>query len=427
MLLAWLVLPACRSQPAPGPKDGIHVFEMYSQPFQLDGRYTSMAGPSEDKLVNLVEQERELLWIVGYEAELLEGDSEQEVPARFMCHASLDLRSEHYKATMAPRVMSADRLFTLSQGVTAVEFPAGFGIPIPSDQLLFVRTQVLNLNAEPREGQVRFRIRLRYRKQSELSEPMKALFLVRAPVVKALDPEASHFGGVVSEAGCAVGVNANPEDYLEVDSQGQKFIPHWKISPGRETTKTLITERLNLPADLRVHTIVTHVHPTAESLTLIDLTTMESIYRANVDSSNQGQLEITKIDSYASPEGLLLKKDHQYGLVSVYDNQSGRDLDSMAVMYLYIHDPEYRPPTEFELQTPLPPDTHVLTRTEQEITFKSKTSFALALPFFQGMGEQWARVHSEPQSAEWTSKDGRLILETTDEGTLIRLLPTSTR
>lgn len=421
MVLALLAV-ACRPDPPPGPPDGIHIFEMFTQPFALEGRFTSMAGPSEDKMVKLVGDKRELLWIVGYEAELLKENSDEEVPARFMCHASLDLKSQAYEAAMAPRVMSADRLFTLSQGVTSVEFPPGFGLPIPSDQLLFVRTQVLNLNAEPHSGKVRFRVRLRYRKQSELTRPLKALFLVRAPVVKAVDPEASHFGGVVSEAGCSVGVNANPEAYIEVDSQGQKFIPHWRVSPGRETTKTLITERLNLPADLRVHTIVTHVHPTAESLTLVDLTTLESVYRANVESSHQGQLEISNIDTYSSTEGLLLKKDHQYGLVSVYDNRTEKELDSMAVMYLYIHDPEFLPPSEFEMQTPLPPDSKVVSRSQHGITISSQTSFALALPFYDGLGG-WKRTRSEAQAAEWTSDRGRLIVESQDSGSRIRLLP----
>ncbi len=97
----------------------------------------------------------------------------------------------------------------------------------------------------------------------------------------------------------------------------------------------------------------------------------------------------------------------------------------MAVMYLYIHDPEFLPPTKFELQTPLPPDSKVVSRSEHGVTIDSQTSFALAQPFYDGLGG-WKQVRAEAQVVEWTSPRGRLILETRDEGSRIRLLPAPT-
>ena len=53
---------------------------------------------------------------------------------------------------------------------------------------------------------------------------------------------------------------------------------------------------------------------------------------------------ITSIDEYSSVEGLALFKDHQYELTSTYENTSDHDVDSMAVMYLYMHDKRFKKP-----------------------------------------------------------------------------------
>lgn len=420
LVILVLFLQGCQHSQKQTSVDGVYTKEILSKSFQVDGLYTSMAGPNEDRMTSLLGESRELLWIVGYEATVLKG--EQVAPERFMCHASLDQAAQSYSARMAPRIPAASRLFTLSQGVTKVDFPEGFGLPVASDQVLWVRTQVLNLDAENLDGEVRFRVRIRYRKDSELESPMKALFLVRAPVVKALDPNATHFGGVKSTAGCSVGLNANPENHLEYDSKGQAFIPHWKVKQGRETTKTMITERLGIPDDMRIHTIVTHVHPSAESLTLVDLTKLESVYRAGVKSLEGDKLGIAKINTYSSAEGLLLKKEHDYGLISVYDNQTDRELDSMAVMYLYIHDPDYVSPTPFEMGLPLPPKTIVRLRLEDAVEFLSEVRFDLAKPYYEGgLGKEWTKDSEDEDSVVWKHKKAELLIEREDRQTRISL------
>ena len=53
---------------------------------------------------------------------------------------------------------------------------------------------------------------------------------------------------------------------------------------------------------------------------------------------------VDHVDHFSSGEGVALYSDHEYELVSVYENTSGEDRDSMAVMYLYVLDREYRRP-----------------------------------------------------------------------------------
>jgi hypothetical protein len=104
-----------------------------------------------------------------------------------------------------------------------------------------------------------------------------------------------------------------------------------------------VTEFLNLPFDTTAHYIAVHLHPFAESLELIDRTTGETVFRAKVDGAD-GRIGIDRVDYLESAEGIPFYKDHQYELVSVYDNTSGEAQDSMAVMYLYLLDKNFRRP-----------------------------------------------------------------------------------
>jgi hypothetical protein len=100
---------------------------------------------------------------------------------------------------------------------------------------------------------------------------------------------------------------------------------------------------LRLPYDTTLHYIAVHMHPFAESLELRDLTTDRSVYLSKVRPT-PGKIGIDHVDHFSSAEGIPLYKDHEYELVSVYNNTTGVDQDSMAVMYMYVFDKEYKPP-----------------------------------------------------------------------------------
>jgi hypothetical protein len=55
---------------------------------------------------------------------------------------------------------------------------------------------------------------------------------------------------------------------------------------------------------------------------------------------------LAHVESFSSPEGIPLFKDHEYELVSVYDNTSGVPQDSMAVVNLYMADRAYQGPSK---------------------------------------------------------------------------------
>ncbi|MEZ4240243.1 MAG: hypothetical protein R3F59_29630 [Myxococcota bacterium] len=112
---------------------------------------------------------------------------------------------------------------------------------------------------------------------------------------------------------------------------------------------TNVTKFLNLPYDTTAHYIAVHLHPFAEKLVLKDLTDDKVLFDAKVTPA-EGRVGIERIDHYSSVEGMPLYKDHQYELTSYYNNTSDHDVDSMAVMYLYLRDKKFKKPDLSKLE-----------------------------------------------------------------------------
>jgi hypothetical protein len=91
---------------------------------------------------------------------------------------------------------------------------------------------------------------------------------------------------------------------------------------------------LGLPYDTTVHYIAAHVHPFAESIELRDLTSDETIFKAKATQTSG--VGLASVEHFSSVEGVPLYKDHEYELISVYDNTSSVDQDAMATMLLYL-------------------------------------------------------------------------------------------
>lgn len=325
--------------------------EIVSKPYHIDAIYASMRGPSGFDYASLLDTEKpELVWITGYETEVVDAETEKPLSQEYMCHANLDFdASKHYEHYPTSPPISG-RVFTLSQGQQDIRFPPGMGIPVRSDLQLSLATQVLNLNIQDPDLTVRHKVNIRFVRDSDLDAyrakhpewEMTPLYQTAVQGFKALE-NARYYGVQHDDAdpqelgeGCSVGMSAIEGD-VDEDAHGQKFTAHWVVPPGKETNRTNVTRFLNLPFDTKAYYIATHLHPFAKSLTLNDLTTGETVYVSKAKNS-KGRIGIDELDVYSSYEGIQLKKDHEYELVSVYDNTSGKDIDSMAVLYLYAHD-----------------------------------------------------------------------------------------
>ena len=74
---------------------------------------------------------------------------------------------------------------------------------------------------------------------------------------------------------------------------------------------------------------------------LRDLTADQSLFHSQA-SNLRGKVGLDHVEAYSSVEGIPVFKDHDYELVTVYNNTSEEKQDSMAVMFLYLLDKEFR-------------------------------------------------------------------------------------
>ncbi len=79
---------------------------------------------------------------------------------------------------------------------------------------------------------------------------------------------------------------------------------------------------------------------------LSEVYSIDRIYRSMMGPSSsqseaknfEDRIGLARVDYLESEEGIAVFADHEYEMVSVYDNTTGEDQDSMAVMYMYLWD-----------------------------------------------------------------------------------------
>lgn len=343
----------------------VHTQQVLSKTYTIDKIYRSMEGPSSVERVYLGDPAKpELLWLVGVRTEMVTEDGKTPQLPELMCHVNVDLDPVKHQAIFNFKRATATRLMTLSQGMLDAHLPEGFGFPLSSNEPLVLYTQVLNHNIEhPKNLQVRHRITFDYIRDAESDGSIKPLFNVGASGMVQLEnnplalapmmpPAAAN--GVESEehgANCLVGARApqamsSSSDY--VDPNGRKMTGHWTVPPGRQVNASDITWFMQLPYDTKVHYAAFHLHPFAESISIRDTTTGTTVMKAGAKNPETG-IGLTHVDTFASAEGIPLYRTHKYDLVSIYNNPTRKNADSMASAFLCLSDPEFvRPdPADF--------------------------------------------------------------------------------
>jgi hypothetical protein len=325
-----------------------------------------MEGPSEMREVTLARTKQpEILWLKGYRATIIGASAGQEASQEFMCHNNLEIdfsRLNQHKDIFGwdeSRLNgSSIRLFTLSQGQFGVTMPEGFALPVRSDERLFLTTQVLNHNFDDPDVGVRHAVEIDWVAESDRDEPLQPLYQASVSVMASLEQTDAYFGvkdPEVRHEGSSCSVGSIPgavadEAAIYTDEHGQRFAGHWVVAPGREVRHTLVTKQLALTFDTRIHYIGTHVHPFCTSLELRDLTTGESLFTVRPVAPEKG-IGLADIAEYSSSEGIPVFMDHDYELVSVYENTSGVEQDAMATFFLYLEDEDGARAIDYSRQT----------------------------------------------------------------------------
>ncbi len=331
--------------------------QVLSKVYTIDRKYRSMEGPSSVQKVYLGNGSTpELLWITAIRTEMVSEDGTTPQLAELMCHVNVDLDSNRHQALFDGPRPTATRLMTLSQGMLSAKLPPGYGFPIASNEPLLLFTQVLNHNIEhPNDLKVRHRVTFDYVRDADLKQPMKPLFNLGASGMVQLSdnplalatmmPSASDTaGGGDHQAGnCLIAMRApqataSSADY--VDPSGRHMTGHWIVPPGRQVNASDITWFLHLPFDTRLHYAAIHLHPFAESLSVRDVTTGDTVVKSRATNPKKG-VGLTNVETFTSLDGVPLYKEHKYELISVYNNTSGANADSMASVFLGLDDPEF--------------------------------------------------------------------------------------
>lgn len=324
--------------------------DVLSPVYKVDRIYRSMTGPWTTTKLRLVDgPQPELLWITGCRVEMVDEQASRRMPDQFMCHVNLDLDMERHQQLFGTQEYRDSRLFTLSQGQLEVHFPEGFGVPVRSDEELSMNTQVLNLNWPDQTFLVRHHVTVDFVRDSDLARPFQPL--MECGVVGLVSLEGREVAYDANELllphgkcpSCCVPGTKAVEWAEGLDRFARRFSNHWVVPPGRHEYRTRATSTLNLTSDTTIHFIAVHVHPFAESLELRDLTTGELIFKSLARPLIEG-VGLEHVDFLSSPEGIPVQQGHEYELLTTYNNTSNQDQDSMAVMYTYVVDKEYRPP-----------------------------------------------------------------------------------
>ena len=79
------------------------------------------------------------------------------------------------------------------------------------------------------------------------------------------------------------------------------------------------------------------MHPFAESLELRDLTTNETVFKSKCRNF-EDFMGLEQVEAFSSVDGVPVYAFHEYELVAIYNNTSGKDQDAMATMFMYVLD-----------------------------------------------------------------------------------------
>jgi hypothetical protein len=319
--------------------------EYLSPSVLVQGIYPSMMGPANtDMNVKLKDGAPELLWITGYKADMVGPSDCEPRSAEFMCHNTLSM---HDQLDAHSRVMGSGfyltrRLFTLSQGQSSLHFPEGFGIPVSSAERFMLQSQVLNLREDRIGSEVRHRVQTEFVSDREAARPMQALTLIDFGI--ALEVVDEQAGQVPHDPLSCAGDAGGQKTFQRAG--GKQMTAHWMVHPGPEKRVTPLARPFKF--DTRLHYISVHLHAYAESLELWDKTENRSVYKAVCTPTADGK-GLADVSHYSSSEGLPVYANHEYELISHYNNRSDKDVTAMAFMFCYAADPYFKKPQPAEL------------------------------------------------------------------------------
>ena len=313
----------------------LRTLEVDTPPIRLTKRYASMHGPKSIRSFQLdTDPENTRVWIRRYKIGIVEegpGDTE------FLCHAWLMADSGRPDPESGQRGTRGGRdpslFLTISQGLEDLHFPEGYAVEFDSRDVsrLGVMTMAVNNNHDEIDREIQFRATIDY-----LDDPAAQQLGIKP--LTGFQLHANQALSVVSSPG---GPGSGHEGHSGHGSGGQSAATgqgrtdHWLVPPGRQVLRSDVESGV-VRFDGMIHFIKIHLHPYGESVTLIDKTTGEEVWKGLAKNHSE-RAHLTEIESYSSTTGIPVYRDRNYELVTVYNNPTDEPIDAMAVMRIFVH------------------------------------------------------------------------------------------
>lgn len=311
----------------------IQILEVYTPPIRLTERYASMQGPKSIRSFQLgANPDNTNVWIRRYKVDILDLDGVAEASddaKEFFCHAWLMADSGHRNPKTGQRGTRGGRdptlFLTISQGLEDMQLPNGYAVQFNNRDVSRVglMTMAVNNNHDEIDKEIQFRATIEYLDDSAAERlGIKNLTGFQLHAKQQLSavksPHHAHGPG---------GHESKPQKRRTTD--------HWLVPPGQQVLRSDVESGV-VRFDGMIHFIKIHLHPYGESVTLVDKTTGEEVWKGSATNHSE-RAHLTEIEFYSSTTGIPVYRDHDYELVTVYDNPTDEDIDAMAVMRIFVH------------------------------------------------------------------------------------------
>ena len=258
--------------------------EVITPSVRLTQRYKSMDGPKSTKSFQLeTEPDNSRVWIRRYKITVLD-EAAREESTEFLCHAWLMADSGRRNPESGHRGARGGRdpslFLTISQGSEDTQFPDGFAVEFDSLDVSRVAllTMAANNNHDEIDKEIRFRATIDYlddqaAQQLEI-QPLTGFQLhARQELGEVKSVHHRHAGS--EHAGHASGVAS-----IHPPAQMGMMADHWLVPPGRQVLQSDVEPGV-IEFDGMIHFIKIHLHPYGESVTLVDKSAGEEVWKGD--------------------------------------------------------------------------------------------------------------------------------------------------
>jgi hypothetical protein len=276
-------------------------------PVQIDRLYAPNEGPISKQTVNLGDEgDGTYLWVREISLSMTDPQGKA-VPARYLCHSKAQFVSPE-----------RDVPLTLSQGMLDLKLPEGYAVRVNNTpQDVFLLAQTMNNDVSAKKTLI-YKFSIQYYPDSYAQmhgiKPLRQLQLY----VNAKDVAADS-------------ADRRSKENLPMCTTGPMFY----VPPGRHTYSSIIPSQQLF--DFTIHFIKLHLHTYGESLSLVDDTARQTLWKGS-GTTDANESMLTNTDHYSSSAGIRIDPSHVYKLVTVYNNPTHHMIDAMAIVRLYVED-----------------------------------------------------------------------------------------